>query len=137
MNNQELLNIAKTIRSQIHPTILMCSAARNFAAYEDEKNLYGLQFKISNTSKIKFGIVRITLDGSDLYDIEIKNNRGRIIETKNDIYNDQLNRVLESMWEQKETLNKWDSSIPTIKLQSVEVKWLELYILQLALLVVF
>jgi len=137
MNNEQLLNVAKTIKSQIHPTILMCSAARNFAAYEDEKNLYGLQFKISNTSKIKFGIVRITLNGSDLYDIEIKNNRGRIIETKNDIYNDQLNRVLESMWEQKETLNKWDSSIPTIKLQSVEVKWLELYILQLALLVVF
>jgi len=122
MNNEQLLNVAKTIKSQIHPTILMCSAARNFAAYEDEKNLYGLQFKISNTSKIKFGIVRITLNGSDLYDIEIKNNRGRIIETKNDIYNDQLNRVLESMWEQKETLNKWDSSIPTIKLQSVEVK---------------
>ena len=122
MNNEQLLNVAKTIKSQIHPTILMCSAARNFAAYEDEKNLYGLQFKISNTSKIKFGIVRITLNGSDLYDIEIKNNRGRIIRTKNDIYNDQLNRVLESMWEQKETLNKWDSSIPTIKLQSVEVK---------------
>ena len=122
MNNEQLLNVAKTIKSQIHPTILMCSAARNFAAYEDKKNLYGLQFKISNTSKIKFGIVRITLNGSDLYDIEIKNNRGRIIETKNDIYNDQLNRVLESMWEQKETLNKWDSSIPTIKLQSVEVK---------------
>ena len=122
MTNEDVLNIAKTIKLQIHPTVLMCAAARNFAAYEDEKNLYGLQFKISNTSKIKFGIVRITLNGSDLYDIEIKNNRGRIIETKNDIYNDQLNRVLESMWEQKETLNKWDSSIPTIKLQSVEVK---------------
>jgi len=137
MNNEQLLNVAKTIKSQIHPTILMCSAARNFAAYEDEKNLYGLQFKISNTSKIKFGIVRITLNGADLYNIEIKNVRGRIIESKTDIYNDQLNRVLESMWEQKETLNKWDSSIPTIKLQSLEVKWLELYILQFALLVVF
>jgi len=122
MNNQQLLNLAKTIKSQIHPTILMCAAARNFGAYEDKKGLYGLQFKISNTSKIKFGIVRITLNGSDLYDIEIKNNRGRIIETKNDIYNDQLNDVLESMWEKKETLNKWDSRIPTIKLQSVEVK---------------
>jgi len=133
MNNKQLLNVAKTIKSQIHPTILMCAAARNFAAYEDEKNLYGLQFKISNTSKIKFGIVRITLNGSDLYDIEIKNNRGRIIETKNDIYNDQLNRVLESMWEQKETLNKWDSSIPTIKLQSVEVKWLDQFTLLYAL----
>lgn len=122
MNNEQLLTVAKTIKSQIHPTILMCSAARNFAAYEDEKNLYGLQFKISNTSKIKFGVVRITLNGSDLYDIEIKNNRGRIVESKRDIYNDQLNDVLESMWEKKETLNKWDSRIPTIKLQHVGVK---------------
>jgi len=123
MNNEQLLNVAKTIRSQIHPTILMCAAARNFGAYEDEKNLYGLQFTISRCSKIKFGVVRITLNGLDLYDIEIKNSRGRIIESKKGIYNDQLNEILESMWEQKETLNKWDSSIPTIKLQSVEVKW--------------
>ena len=123
MNNDQLLSVANTIKSQIHPTILMCAAARNFGAYEDEKNLYGLQFTISRCSKIKFGVVRITLNGLDLYDIEIKNSRGRIIESKKGIYNDQLNEILESMWEQKETLNKWDSSIPTIKLQSVEVKW--------------
>mgnify|MGYP000542390780 FL=1 len=122
MNNDQLLSVAETIRSQIHPTILMCAGARNFGAYEDEKNLYGLQFTISRCSKIKFGVVRITLNGLDLYDIEIKNSRGRIIESKKGIYNDQLNEVLESMWEKKETLNKWDSSIPTIKLQSVEVK---------------
>ena len=128
MSNNQLLSVANTIKSQIHPTILMCAAARNFGAYEDEKNLYGLQFTISRCSKIKFGVVRITLNGLDLYDIEIKNSRGRIIESKKGIYNDQLNEVLESMWEKRETLNKWDSSIPTIKLQSVEVKWLELYI---------
>ena len=122
MNNDQLLNVANTIKSQIHPTILMCAAARNFGAYEDEKNLYGLQFTISRCSKIKFGVVRITLNGLDLYDIEIKNSRGRIIESKKGIYNDQLNEVLESMWEKRETLNKWDSNIPTIKLQSVEVK---------------
>ena len=133
MSNDQLLNVAETIRSQIHPTILMCAAARNFGAYEDEKNLYGLQFTISRCSKIKFGVVRITLNGLDLYDIEIKNSRGRIIESKKGIYNDQLNEVLESMWEKRETLKKWDSNIPTIKLQSVEVKWLELYISHYAL----
>ena len=133
MNNDQLLSVAQTIRSQIHPTILMCAAARNFGAYEDEKNLYGLQFTISRCSKIKFGVVRITLNGLDLYDIEIKNSRGRIIESKKGIYNDQLNEVLESMWEKRETLKKWDSNIPTIKLQSVEVKWLELYISHYAL----
>ena len=133
MSNDQLLSVAETIRSQIHPTILMCAAARNFGAYEDEKNLYGLQFTISRCSKIKFGVVRITLNGLDLYDIEIKNSRGRIIESKKGIYNDQLNEVLESMWEKRETLKKWDSNIPTIKLQSVEVKWLELYISHYAL----
>ena len=73
MNNQELLNVAKTIKSQIHSTILMCAAARNYAAYEDKSNLYGLQFTISNTSAVKYGTVRITLNGSDTYDITIKN----------------------------------------------------------------
>ena len=57
MSNQELLNLAKTIKSQIHSTILMCAAARNYAAYEDKDNLYGLQFTISNTSAVKYGTV--------------------------------------------------------------------------------
>jgi len=86
----------------------MCAAARNFGAYEDEKGLYGIQFKISNTSKYKFGTVRITLNGADLYDIEIKNIRGRIVESKTDIYCDQLSEILEGMWEKKETLKNWD-----------------------------
>jgi len=64
INNEQLLNIAKTIRSQIHPTILMCTASRNFGAIENEKGLYGLQFNISNTSKYKFATVRIILNGS-------------------------------------------------------------------------
>ncbi len=51
ITNNEMLNLAKTIKSQIHPTILMCSASRNFGAFENEKGLYGLQFNISNTSK--------------------------------------------------------------------------------------
>ena len=116
INNEQLLNIAKTIRSQIHPTILMCSASRNFGAIENEKGLYGLQFNISNTSKYKFETVRIILNGSDLYDIEIKNVRGRIVDTKKDIYNDQLNEILEAMWEKKETVKKWDNEIPSFKI---------------------
>ena len=116
INNEQLLSIAKTIRSQIHPTILMCSASRNFGAVENEKGLYGLQFNISNTSKYKFATIRIILNGSDLYDIEIKNVRGRIVDTKKDIYNDQLNEILEAMWEKKETLKRWDNEIPSFKI---------------------
>ena len=116
INNEQLLSIANTIKSQIHPTILMCSASRNFGAIENEKGLYGLQFNISNTSKYKFATVRILLNGSDLYDIEIKNVRGRIVDTKKDIYNDQLNEILEAMWEKKETLKRWDNEIPSFKI---------------------
>ena len=116
LTNTEMLNLAKTIRSQINPTIFMCSAARNFGAIENEKGLCGLQFNISNTSKYKYATVRIILNGCDLYDIEIKNKRGRIVDTKKDIYNDQLTEILESMWEKKETLKKWDSEIPTFKI---------------------
>jgi hypothetical protein len=107
MNNNDILNVAKTIKSQIHPKVLMCSAARNFAAFENEIGMYGIQFKISNTSKYKFATVRITLNGHDLYNIEIKNIRGRIVDSKTDIYCDQLSSILESMWEKKEILNRW------------------------------
>ena len=107
MTNNEMMTVAETIRSQIHPTILMCSASRNFGAIENEQGLYGIQFKISNTSKYKFATVRIVLNGADLYDIEIKNIRGRIVESKTDIYCDQLSSILESMWEKKEIVNKW------------------------------
>ena len=120
MTYQEMLNFAKTIKSQIHPTVLMCAAARNYGAYEDKKGLYGLQFTISNTSAVKYGTVRITLNGSDLYDITIKNKNGKLLNTKNDIFFDQLNDVLENMWEKKETLKTWDAQIPTFKFTNVK-----------------
>jgi hypothetical protein len=107
LTNNEMMTIAKTIRSQIHPTVLMCAAARNYGAIENEEGLYGIQFKISNTSKYKFATVRIILNGADLYDIEIKNVKGRIVDNKTDIYCDQLSSILESMWEKKETLKNW------------------------------
>ena len=122
MSNQDLLNVANTIRSQIHPTVLMCAAARNYGAYEDEKGLYGLQFTISNTSAVKYGTVRITLNGSDLYNITIKNKNGKLLNTKSDIYCDQLNDVLESMWEKKELLKKYNPEIPTIQFTNVVPK---------------
>jgi len=109
MTNTEMMQVAETIKSQIHPTVLICAAARNFGAFENEQGLYGIQFKISNTSKYKFATVRITLNGHDLYNIEIKNIRGRIVDSKTDIYCDQLSSILESMWEKKELLKRWES----------------------------
>ena len=100
----------------------MCAAARNYGAYEDEKGLYGLQFTISNTSAVKYGTVRIALNGSDLYNITIKNKNGKLLNTKNDIYFDQLNNVLESMWEKEELLKKYNPKIPTIQFTNVVPK---------------
>ena len=116
MTNQEMLQVGNTIKSQIHPTVLMCAAARNFGVYENKEGLFGLQFNISNTSKIKYGTVRITLNGSDLYDIEITSRTKKVIVSCNDVYCDQLNEVLEGMWENKETIEKWDPRIPTFQL---------------------
>jgi hypothetical protein len=122
MSNQDLLNVANTIRSQIHPTVLICAAARNYAAYEDKDGLYGLQFTISNTSAVKYGTVRITLNGSDLYNITLKNKNGKLLASSNDVYFDMLNDTLEGMWETKKLLKLWDPKIPTIQFTNVVPK---------------
>ena len=108
MKNTKLMQVAETIKSQIHPTILMCAGARSFHATENKDGLFGISFIISNTSKIKYATVKIFLNGADLYDIKIINKRGRNLEVKTDIYCDQLSSILESMWEEKETLKNWN-----------------------------
>ena len=45
-NTNQMMRVAETIRSQIHPHVLMCSASRNFGAFENEIGMYGIQFKI-------------------------------------------------------------------------------------------
>ena len=114
MTNTELMQVAETIKSQIHPTILMCAGARSFHATENKDGLFGISFIISNTSKIKYATVKIFLNGADLYDIKIINKRGRNLEVKTDIYCDQLSSILESMWEEKETLKNWNKKMEGI-----------------------
>ena len=114
MKNTKLMQVAETIKSQIHPTILMCAGARSFHATENKDGLFGISFIISNTSKIKYATVKIFLNGADLYDIKIINKRGRNLEVKTDIYCDQLSSILESMWEEKETLKNWNKKMEGI-----------------------
>ena len=114
MKNTELMQVAETIKSQILPTILMCAGARSFHATENKDGLFGISFIISNTSKIKYATVKIFLNGADLYDIKIINKRGRNLEVKTDIYCDQLSSILESMWEEKETLKNWNKKMEGI-----------------------
>ena len=112
--NTDIMRVAETIKSQIHPTVLMCAAARSFHATENKEGLFGISFIISNTSKIKYATVKIFLNGADLYDIKIINKRGRNLEVKTDIYCDQLSSILESMWEEKETLKNWNKKMEGI-----------------------
>ena len=114
MKNTKLMQVAETIKSQIHPTVLICAGARSFHATENKDGLFGISFIISNTSKIKYATVKIFLNGADLYDIKIINKRGRNLEVKTDIYCDQLSSILESMWEEKETLKNWNKKMEGI-----------------------
>ena len=105
---QESMEIAKTIKSQINKTVLMCAAARNFGTIPN-----GLMFTISNTSKYKYATVQVILNGLDYYDIKIFNVRKKIVDTKKDIDCESLSHVLESLWEQDKILKSWGDKIPT------------------------
>jgi len=111
---QESLKIAKTIQSQIHKTVLMSSAARNYKVIPN-----GLMFNISNTSKYKYATVKIVLNGLDYYDITIFNVRKKIVDTKKDIYCDQLNVILDDLLEKKDWLKTCPDSQYYIKKESV------------------
>ncbi len=66
-----MMQTAETIRSQIHKTVLMCAAARNFGAYEDEKVFMVSNLKLVILQNISL-LLLDTLNGADLYDIESK-----------------------------------------------------------------
>jgi len=88
----ETLHIANTIKSQIGINCLMCIGAHKFVALpESDKNLGGLAFKVSANPKLRGGgYVTIELNALDLYDVTIKNNRGRVLKQFKDIYCDSL-----------------------------------------------
>ena len=88
------LTVATTIRDQIKaidPAALMAWGARQYVGSEN-----ALRFRVSG---LKFrGIVAITLNGRDLYDIELGNPRKSkwvVKHSINDVYCDQLVEVLD------------------------------------------
>ena len=73
---------------------------------------------------IKAGKAKVG-DGKDIHHKAgnpLKNKNGKLLNTKSGIYFDQLNEVLESMWEKQELLKKYDPQIPTIKFTNVVPK---------------
>ena len=96
------LEIANTIRSQIHPTVLMCSGASKFMAIDS-----GLQFNIRNTSKYRSATIVVKLMPDDTYNLYLYS-RKKLVHCLVGIYCDDLSYQLETMWEVKEVLKQWE-----------------------------
>jgi hypothetical protein len=122
MSKSEGIQIAETIRSQIHSMILDCAGAHDFTAQsQDKKYRGGLGFKIQNTSKYENATVIILLTWADDYTIKLYNSINELIDKKEYEYNelidkkervyaDELSDLLETMWETKETKKVWDKN---------------------------
>ena len=96
------LEIANTIRSQIHPSVLMCSGASKFMAIDS-----GLQFNIRNTSKYRSATIVVKLMPDDTYNLYLYS-RKKLVHCLVGIYCDDLSYQLETMWEVKEVLKQWE-----------------------------
>ncbi len=89
------MQIATTIRDQLYGIdahAMMCLGVNKFVVVEN-----GLQFCASGTKILRGGRVQITLNGLDLYDIEVfrvRKGQKNIVKTVNDIYFDNLTEVL-------------------------------------------
>tara|TARA_R110002074_G_scaffold203208_1_gene371081 strand:+ start:575 stop:901 length:327 start_codon:yes stop_codon:yes gene_type:complete len=104
------LNTANIIKSQINPTVLMCSGAHDFKGYAPtDKHNGALAFNIQNTSKYKKAIVTIMLTYSDEYTIKIHSKDYEELDTQENVHAPELAYVLEALWETTETLNQWET----------------------------
>ncbi len=130
MTMKKNVYVAQTIKSQIAPIQLMAYAAHNFT-YTEKDGLYGLEFAVQNTSKVKKGLVKIILNGADLYDIyffvpgAISNKvtlSWFLKKEYKDIFADQLNEILDTLLETDEYLKDVNPNIVDVKLVEVEAK---------------
>jgi hypothetical protein len=56
-----------------------------------------LMYKVNG--RLHKGWIAVTLGWSDLYDVHVVNRHGEILETRTDLYFDQLNEVMDTMIE--------------------------------------
>lgn len=91
------MNVATIIRDQIHamdPSAMPAWGAKDLIAFEN-----GLQFKTSGLVKNK-GLVRITLNASDLYDVEfgkIRKFEFTQLQNVEDVFVEDLISVIDEM----------------------------------------
>lgn len=103
------LNTANIIKSQINPTVLMCSGAHDFKNYKPtDKHNGALAFNIQNTSKYKKAIVTIMLTYADEYTIKIHSKDYEELDSQENVHAPELAYVLEALWETTEILNQWE-----------------------------
>ncbi len=103
------LNTANIIKSQINPTVLICSGAHDFKGYKPtDKHNGALAFNIQNTSKYKKAIVTIMLTYADEYTIKIHSKDYEELDSQENVHAPELAYVLEALWENKETLKQWE-----------------------------
>jgi len=105
--NEQAKFVAEQIKSQIAPSALICSGARNFVYTNYQRG--ALYFDIIGTSKFPHRVhtVMIVLTGADLYKIKIVDRKGKLKAEANGVYCDQLTHTLESLWETEETMKKF------------------------------
>tara|TARA_R100001244_G_scaffold122613_1_gene92257 strand:- start:349 stop:666 length:318 start_codon:yes stop_codon:yes gene_type:complete len=89
-NTKETYDLLKMNRQY-----LMCWAARDFVNMLDK----ALRFKVSGY--LHKGLVYVTLNGGDLYDVHLVSTHGNLKETKTDIYFDDLSEMIDKMVETK------------------------------------
>lgn len=96
------VEIAKEIKRQIMGQDFWCLArmgANGFVALpEGEGQRGGLMFKVRVPKAKVGGVLRITLNGGDLYDIKlvrVRKNEMKVVASASDIYFDQLIETLE------------------------------------------
>ena len=110
------LEIANTIKNQIHPLVLDCAGAHDFRAHNR-----CLFFKIQNTTLYKKALVLIELSLSDDYNIKLMNpDTYEELKKVKGIYAPELSRVLETLWETPEQLKTWkehNAEAPILKVK--------------------
>ena len=105
MNNTK--EIANIIKSQIAPMALICAGAKNYAYGDIE--LGALSFDIKGTSKFphrKHKVI-IILAWNDTYKIQIRDGKGNLKESAENVYCDELTETLERLWETEETMKNF------------------------------
>lgn len=122
--DQELINIADTIKKQIPTVVLMSCGANKFGYLKESEEkgcLGGLTFLVQNCSKVKKARVYIQLMYSDTYEVHVV---GTDVDKKEynpivkDVYCDMLGQTLDDLLETKEQTKNWN----TPKVEIITIK---------------